>query len=94
MTISSAGDRIAVDGAMTLPTATSLFNEGNVLIAGGLDLIDLSAVTDVDSSGLAVVFGWLRAAKAQGKAIRVANPPKDFISLAEVYGVADQLPLA
>ncbi|RLJ63736.1 STAS domain-containing protein [Sulfurisoma sediminicola] len=94
MAISSAGDRIAVDGAMTLPMATNLLNEGNALIADGLDLVDLSAVTDVDSSGLAVVFGWLRAAKAQGKVIRVANPPEDFISLAEVYGVADQLPLA
>jgi len=79
---------------MTLPVATSLLNEGNVLVAGGLGLIDLSGVTDVDSSGLSVVFGWLRAAKAQGKSIRLANPPKDFISLAEVYGVADQLPLA
>ena len=92
--IRAAGDRIAVDGAMTLPAATQLLNEGNALIAGGLELVDLTAVTDVDSSGLAVVFGWLRAAKAQGKAIRIANPPEDFVSLAEVYGVADQLPLA
>jgi phospholipid transport system transporter-binding protein len=92
--IRAAGDRIAVDGAMTLPAATQLLNEGNALIAGGLELVDLAAVTDVDSSGLAVVFGWLRAAKAQGRAIRIANPPKDFVSLAEVYGVADQLPLA
>ena len=59
-----------------------------------LGRIDLSGVTDIDSSGLSVVFGWLRAAKAQGKSIRIANPPKDFISLAEVYGVTDQLPLA
>jgi len=92
--ISSAGDSIVVAGAMTLPAATGLLNEGNTLVAGGLDLIDLSGVTDVDSSGLSVVFGWLRAAKAQGRSIRIANPPKDFISLAEVYGVADQLPLA
>jgi phospholipid transport system transporter-binding protein len=92
--ISSAGDSIVVGGAMTLPVATSLLNEGNALIAGGRECIDLSAVTDVDSSGLSVVFGWLRAAKAQGRSIRIANPPKDFISLAEVYGVADQLPLA
>jgi phospholipid transport system transporter-binding protein len=92
--ISSAGDSIVVGGAMTLPVATSLLNEGNALIAGGHEYIDLSAVTDVDSSGLSVVFGWLRAARAQGRSIRIANPPKDFISLAEVYGVADQLPLA
>jgi phospholipid transport system transporter-binding protein len=94
MSVSSNGERIAVDGAMTLPAATALLNDGNALIAGGLELIDLSAVTDVDSSGLSVVFGWLRSANAQGRTIRIANPPQDFISLAEVYGVADQLPLA
>lgn len=92
--ISRAGDSIVVDGAMTLPAATGLLNAGKELIAGGLERVDLAAVTDVDSSGLSVVFGWLRAAKAQGKTIRIANPPQDFISLAEVYGVAEQLPLA
>lgn len=92
--ISRAGDSIVVDGAMTLPAATGLLNAGKELIADGLERVDLAAVTDVDSSGLSVVFGWLRAARAQGKTIRIANPPQDFISLAEVYGVAEQLPLA
>lgn len=92
--ISRAGDSIVVDGAMTLPAATGLLNAGKELIAAGLERVDLAAVTDVDSSGLSVVFGWLRAARAQGKTIRIANPPQDFISLAEVYGVAEQLPLA
>jgi phospholipid transport system transporter-binding protein len=41
-----------------------------------------------------VLFGWLRAAKDQGKTIRVANPPKNLLSLAEVYGVADMIPNA
>jgi phospholipid transport system transporter-binding protein len=94
MTIRGTDDAIVVEGGMTLPAATGLLNDGNALIARGLGLVDLSGVTDIDSSGLSVVFGWLRAAKAQGKSIRIANPPKDFISLAEVYGVADQLPLA
>jgi ABC-type transporter Mla MlaB component len=92
--ISRAGDSIVVDGAMTLPAATGLLNAGKELIAAGLERVDLAAVTDVDSSGLSVVFGWLRAARAQGKTIRIANPPQDFISLAEVYGVVEQLPLA
>ena len=92
--IRAAGDRIEVDGAMTLASAAVLLSEGNALIAGGLSVIDLSAVSDIDSSGLSVVFGWLRAARAAGKSIRISNPPKDFVSLAEVYGVADLLPLA
>lgn len=92
--VRNEGDLITVGGAMTLSSATALLNEGNALIVAGRELIDLAGVTDVDSSGISVVFGWLRAARAAGKTIRISNAPKDFISLAEVYGVADQLPLA
>lgn len=91
--IRSSGDRIEVDGVMTLPAATALLNEGNALIAQGKSVVDLAAVTEVDSSGLSVVFGWLRAARGSGKSFRIVNPPGNFMSLAEVYGVADQLPL-
>jgi phospholipid transport system transporter-binding protein len=92
--IRSSGDRVEVEGAMTLPSATALLNEGSALIAQGKNIVDLAAVTEVDSSGLSVVFGWLRAARDAGQSLRIANPPENFMSLAEVYGVADQLPLA
>jgi phospholipid transport system transporter-binding protein len=46
----------------------------------------------MDSSCLAVVFGWMRAAKAGGKSLRLLNPPQNLLSLAAVYGVADLLP--
>jgi phospholipid transport system transporter-binding protein len=88
------GDRLAVQVPMTLASATALLKEGVAALDGADRVFDLAAVTDVDSSGLAVVFGWLRAAQAKGKTIRIANPPRNLLSLAEVYGVADLLPLA
>jgi len=51
-------------------------------------------VKEVDSSGLTVVFGWVRAAKTQGKTARISNPPQNLLSLAELYGVTELLPLA
>jgi phospholipid transport system transporter-binding protein len=39
-----------------------------------------------------VVFGWMRAAKAAGKSLRLVNPPPNLLSLAAVYDVADLLP--
>jgi phospholipid transport system transporter-binding protein len=57
-------------------------------------VFDLAAVTDVDSSGLAVLFGWQRAAQAQGKTLKVTNPPASLVSLAEVYGTTELLPLS
>lgn len=92
--IKEAGTCAAVDGAMTLPGATILLAEGVTLISRTTDTFDLAAVTEVDSSGLAVVFGWVREAKRLGRTIKVSNPPKDLLSLAEVYGVSDLLPLA
>lgn len=90
------GNRILVEGAMNLSTATDLLDQGNQLIAGSgaNKLFDLSAVTEVDSSGLAVVFGWMRAAKSSAQFLKLANPPQGLLSMADVYGVSDLLPLA
>jgi phospholipid transport system transporter-binding protein len=80
-----------VRSAMTLVSARSLFEEGSKLIGEAVTDFDLGAVTEVDSSGLAVVFGWLREAQRLGKTIRILNLPQSLSSLAEVYGVSDLL---
>jgi phospholipid transport system transporter-binding protein len=89
--IRDLGDRIEVSGAMNMAAAKLLLSEGLDAASRGA-LFDLAGVTEVDSSGLAVVFGWQRAATRQGKNIRLANPPQILKSLADVYGVADLLP--
>jgi phospholipid transport system transporter-binding protein len=84
----------AVSGSMTMDNASALLAQGVAALAEGKTNFDLSAVTDVDSSGLAVLFGWQRAATAQGKAITLINPPHNLRSLADVYGVSSLLPLS
>lgn len=92
------GDRVLVEGVMNLSTATRLLDEGNLAIQknkqGGRCRFDLSAVTEVDSSGLAVVFGWLRTAKSLGISLDLQNSPQGLLSMADVYGVGDLLPVA
>jgi phospholipid transport system transporter-binding protein len=90
--IQVAGDCAEVSGPMTLSGAAALLAEGEAAIASNASAFDLAAVTDMDSSCLAVVFGWMRAAKAGGKSLRLLNPPKNLLSLAAVYGVAELLP--
>ena len=92
--IKQAGNLAEVDGAMTLPGATALLAEGVTLISRTTKIFDLAAVAEVDSSALAVLFGWMREAQRLGKSIQVSNPPQDLLSLAEVYGVSELLPLA
>lgn len=89
-----AGDCLAVDGAMTLPNASALLAEGLEALTRDSAVFDLAAVSEVDSSSIAVVFGWMREARRLGKNLRVVNPPQDMLSLATVYGVSELLPLA
>ena len=87
-----AGDCAEVSGPMTLSGATAMLAEGEAAIAANVSAFDLAAVTDMDSSCLAVVFGWTRAANTAGKSLRILNLPQNLLSLAAVYGVADLLP--
>jgi phospholipid transport system transporter-binding protein len=86
------GDCAEVSGPMTMPGAATMLAEGEAAIVANASAFDLAAVTDLDSSCLAVVFGWMRAAKDGGKTLRLLNPPQNLLSLAAVYGVADLLP--
>ena len=92
--IDVTADRATVRSAMTLAEAKALLMAGVGIISGPISTFDLAEVTAVDSSGLAVVFGWLREAKRLGKSIRIVNVPQNLSSLAEVYGVKDLLPVA
>ncbi|MDR2240502.1 MAG: STAS domain-containing protein [Zoogloeaceae bacterium] len=92
--IRDAGDRIEVSGPLTLGQAREMLEAGSALIQRSETVFDLSQVQEVDSSGLTVVFGWARAAKRQGKVVRISNPPRNLLSLAALYGVTELLPLA
>ncbi len=87
-----AGGHVEVSGPMTMAGAAVLLAEGEAAIAADASVFDLAAVTDLDSSSLAVVFGWMRAARDGGKVVKLLNPPQNLLSLAEVYGVSDLLP--
>lgn len=86
------GASAEVSGPMTIPAAAAMLAEGQAAIAASALSFDLAGVTDMDSSCLAVVFGWMRAATAAGKTLSLLNPPQNLLSLAAVYGVADLLP--
>jgi len=91
-----SGIPIEIGGALTLDGATAVLQDGRKALAAatGDTVFDLGRVSAVDSSGLAVVFAWLREAHAAGRKLAFARPPKQLLSLAAVYGVSDMLPLA
>jgi len=89
-----AGERVDVSGAMTLDNARLLLDLGVRQLQDGAREFDLASVREVDSASIAVLFGWQRAAIAAGRTLRILNPPQNLLSLAELYGVAELLPLA
>ncbi|MDR1710157.1 MAG: STAS domain-containing protein [Candidatus Accumulibacter sp.] len=82
---------------MVVAQASSLLIAGRELLEAETEkdiVLDLAAVREADSSALAVVFALRRAAAARGLALRLAHCPSSLLSLADLYGVEDSLPLA
>ncbi|MEO8717010.1 MAG: STAS domain-containing protein [Burkholderiales bacterium] len=86
------GERLYVSGPATLATAAQLLEEARAPLAAGVRAVDLGEVTELDSSLLAVLFAWLRAAGERKQALALLRLPADLKSLAQLYGVAELLP--
>ena len=86
------GERLYVSGPVTLANVAGLLEEARAAFADGVRAVDLGEVTELDSSLLAVLFSWLREAKARGRELSFAHLPQDLVTLAQLYGVAQLLP--
>ena len=86
--------RLLVTAPMIMANARGLLDAGRSALQAGEVIFDFSRVEEADSSAVAVMLGWLRAADAAGARIKFAHIPAGVRSLAELYGVTDLLPLA
>ena len=87
--------RYWVSGPVTIRNAAALRDEGlKQFPHQGSETIevDLSAVTEVDSSALSLLFEWVRVLSRQGRSVRFHNLTQNMRSLASVYEVLDLLP--
>ena len=86
--IERAGNELRVSGALTIATAMAMCESGKRELDAHM-VIDLAAVTEVDSTALSVLFEWRRAAQQKKLRISFRNLPDSMQSLAALYGVAD-----
>jgi len=83
-------DRCTLSGPVTLETVLALREAGLQQLTTLQQMtVDLSGVTEVDSSALSLLFEWRRTAQAAGRRIRYSNLPENLSSLAALYGVSD-----
>ncbi len=87
--IEREAERLRIRGPMTMAVAPALRVEGLAAVAaGGCETFDLSAVEEVDSSALAVLLAWRRAA---GRPLRLTGVPAALQSLAGLYRLDELL---
>jgi phospholipid transport system transporter-binding protein len=68
-------------------SAKSALEAGLSRIAAGATEVDCAPLKAFDSSALAVLLAWQRAASARGAALGIVNLPSGLASLAQAYGV-------
>jgi len=77
----------AAGSSLTVASAKSALADGLARIEAGATAVDCAALTQFDSSALAVLLAWQRAAKARGATLDILNLPPKLASLANAYGV-------
>ena len=85
---------MVVGGPVTLANVASVLEEGRRHLDEGVRMVDLSEVTEMDSSLLAALLAWLRHAKAKPAELSFVNLPDALRTIARLYGVEALLPLA
>ena len=88
VTISCEGERCRLEGPVTMQNVTALLAESEGLFKGPRVVVDLGAVTEVDSAAVSLLLEWRRAAEKENRRIEFENVPANLESLAELYGVA------
>lgn len=72
---------------LTVINAKAALDQGLAAIRGGQTVFDLATVKTADSSAVAVLLAWQRAARKSGVALSYVNLPASLKSLAALYGV-------
>jgi phospholipid transport system transporter-binding protein len=80
-------ERFATGATLTHESAKAALSAGLAQIASGATAVDCAPLTQFDSSALAVLLAWQRAASQRGATLSVVNLPAALASLARAYGV-------
>lgn len=87
--VADGAGRFRLSGAAIVPTVTLLRATGLRAFAAsaGKIVVDLSAISRVDSAGLALLIDWLAWARAVGRELRFVAPPAALLALARLSDV-------
>jgi phospholipid transport system transporter-binding protein len=87
------GNALIVDGPLTLQTVPELVGAAEEHIREGVQVVDFSGVTEVDSSAVALALEWQRQAANHERTLQLQKLPAAMQNLARLYGVSEILQL-
>ena len=93
MTAEARTEVLALAGALSFESLPKVLSESQAYSARA-DVpdrltIDFAAITEVDSSAVALLLEWRREAARLGKGLTFVNLPANLVALAELYGVSE-----
>ena len=91
--ITRVGDRLQVSGRLTMETVSVMFDTALEADAKGVLEVDLSQVEAVDSGAVSLLLSWLRRSQRSGVKLCISHAPDNLMSLANLYDVAELLPM-
>ncbi len=83
-----------VSGRLTMDTIGAVFDEAMQTPDGKDWTVDLAQVEAADSAAVSMLLSWLRNAQRHEAKLTFVNVPDNLRSLADLYGVAEALPLS
>lgn len=81
------------EGPLTLDTVTRQLGGLDGWSAPGEVVVDLSGVTEADSSAVALLLAWARNVKSSGRTLKLVSVPTGLQRLIAVYGLTELLQL-
>jgi phospholipid transport system transporter-binding protein len=84
--------RLRVRGPLTLATVEPLLEDARRRLDKPEIRVDLSAVTEADSSAVGLLLALVRDAAADGRRVRFENMPANLKSLIALYDVGEFIP--
>lgn len=91
--IITIGNTWHISGDVRVENAHVIFSESTTFVMNEVVNVDFSDVTDVDTAALSLMMEWQRRALDSRTKIGFSHVPANLISLAELYGVTEFIPL-
>lgn len=89
--ITQEGDRLQLQGPVTIATVSALLAQVRTLLAPGVAVLDFTGATEIDSAAVALALECLREARRRKLSLSLANLPEAMQHLAELYAVSELL---